>query len=80
MSELDAKIEKLKQAANDARLRKARAEAAIENAEKEKASILTELQEQFGLDNLADARDKLTQLQNDLADKVANVEEILNKF
>jgi chromosome segregation ATPase len=80
LTELDSKIEQLKKKAEAARLQKARAEAAIENAEKEKAAILEELKTGFGLDNLTAARAKLLQLQEDLADKVSSIETILSKF
>lgn len=67
---IDEEIAKLKARHSQAQLNRLRAEALNEAAKKSLNEYLTELRTVYGLDNLEDARAKLTELQDDLRAKL----------
>jgi len=73
MSDIDATIDMLKSRVNAAQLAKARSIATKETAQASFDSAMSALKTEFGLDNLAQARDKLESLQADLQSKVDGV-------
>ncbi len=73
-------VEELKAKADAARIAKARAEATQQAAKEQYDKAMAQLFEKFGLDNLADARAKLDELQRDLDEKVATVTEKLDQI
>lgn len=66
MSEIDDRIAKLKSRIDAGRMAKARAEATRESAQATEAQAMAKLADQYGVDNLAGARDKLVELQTQL--------------
>lgn len=80
MTDLDATIAQLKKDIESARIKKIRSEADRDRAERDKLDAVGKLKEQFGLDNLTDARDKLADLRSLLADSIKRIEEDLQKF
>jgi ribosome recycling factor len=77
---MNPEIVALQKRVEAARLAKARAEAAREQAEKLRAEALQALQDEFGIDNLADARGKLEQLRSKAQEELNEVVNILNEI
>lgn len=63
-----------------AEVAKIRAEASLDAAQAQKDQALTALKDEFGLDNLSDARAKLAELKADLAAKLDQINEILDSI
>ncbi len=80
MSELDAKIASIKARREAFQLAKVRAEATKESAEKAEAAAMQRLKDEFGLDNLADARAKLVELQTDLQSQLDEITQALDEI
>jgi ribosome recycling factor len=66
LSDIDNKIAMIKSRIDAARMAKARAEATKETAKASEQQAMARLQEEFGVDNLSVARDKLAELQGQL--------------
>lgn len=75
---IEEQIAQLKARAESATAAKYRAEAAKHSAQQRYDEAMQLLAEQFGLDNLKDARAKLEQLETTLQNKVAEATEILD--
>lgn len=80
MSEIDNQIAEIKARIDAGRIAKARAEATKESARAIEAQALAKLKEEFGVDNLVDARAKLVTLQNELKIALDNITEQLNEI
>lgn len=78
MSDIDNRISTIKAKVESARLTKARAEANRESAQKAYDKAMQTLEQDFGLDNLSDARDKLASLQAALEEQLNEVETLLD--
>ena len=66
MSAIDDKISAIKSRIDSLRLTQVRAEATKESAQATEAQAMAKLAQEFGVDNLPEARDKLAQLQAEL--------------
>lgn len=66
MSAIDDKIAAIKSRIDAARIAQVRAEATRETAQAAEAQAMAKLAQEFGVDNLADARAKLAELQSEL--------------
>jgi uncharacterized protein YpuA (DUF1002 family) len=75
---IDEQIASLKKRIEAARLAKARADVGREAADKQHAEAMAELRDSFGVDNQAQVRAKLAQLQDDVASKLEQITQILN--
>lgn len=75
---IDEQIAALKLQADVATASRYRAEAAYETAQKAYDEAMAALAEEFGLDNLGDARAKLAELEASIAAKVAEATAILD--
>jgi hypothetical protein len=73
-------IDDLKKRIDQARLNQARAQAQKEQAEKLYTEGMTRLKDEFGLDNLEDARAMLGQLRSQLDTELSQVASLLDKI
>lgn len=78
MSDIDAKISAIKSRRDAAQLAMMRAQAAKENAEAAEDAAMHRLLEEFGLDNLADARAMLAKLESDVQNLMDEVTRTLD--
>jgi hypothetical protein len=78
LSELDNQIAMLKSRRDAAQLAKARAEATRETAQASSDAAMAKLKEEFGVDNLDEARAKLTELQEGLRTQIVEITSILD--
>lgn len=76
---IETQIAAIKKRIEDARLTKMRAQVAQETAQKQYDEGMAKLRELFGVDNQAQARAKLAELQADLDSKVEQITQTLDK-
>lgn len=77
---IDSDIAAIKKRLADAQLVKARSEGIKQSVEQQYQEALQALQEQFGLDNLQDARAKLTELEKAVQDELASITSFLDEY
>lgn len=80
MSEIDAKIASIKARREAAQIAKVRAEATKETAQASYDAAMARLSDEFGVDSLAVARGKLTELQADLQAQLDEITEVLDEI
>lgn len=80
MSEIDDQIAAIKLRREAAYNAKIRAEATRESAQVIEASALAKLKEEFGVDNLADARVRLEELQAEVQSRLAEISKELDEI
>jgi formate-dependent nitrite reductase cytochrome c552 subunit len=76
---IESQIAGIKKRIEDARLAKMRAQVAQETAQKQYDAGMAKLRELFGVDNQAQARAKLAELQADLDSKMEQITLMLDK-
>lgn len=77
---IDEEVANLKTRLNAAQLAQLKAEAAQNSAQERLDMYLKQLREDFGVDNLGDARAKLEELQAELTIKLQAAKEILDSI
>lgn len=78
MATLDDQITQLKKQAELATAAMYRAQANKEALQRSEQEAMSALLEEFGLDNLRDARARLTELEDQIADKIVEANKILD--
>ena len=80
MSNTDSDIAMLQSRIDAARIAKARSEATTETAQATLDAAMLKLKTDFGVDNLADARAKLLELQTNLQSRIDQIVDMLDKM
>lgn len=78
MSDIDAKISMIQSRIEAARIAKARAEAVRETAQESEDKAMAQLAAQFGVDNVAQARAKLAELQAEVQTMLTEITTVLD--
>jgi hypothetical protein len=80
LTETDAEIEEIRRRVDSARLAKARAEAQLESALSARDQTISILKEEFGLDNLSDARAMLLELKAERDNQLNTIKDLLDQI
>lgn len=80
MSDIDNQITLIKSKRDAANLAKVRAEATKENAQAAQDAAMARLKDEFGVDNLAEARAKLVELQTEVQTYLAEITKELDEI